>query len=194
MRYTFPKRAAKFYWAMPIIIGVLLIPLGGTTRETTLPTQAVAQAAERTDRCLHSPEVKNAPQLYDEMVNPLQKTAQNLENGRVLYHAKAKPIPCVNCHGKKGDGKGPYGLHLIPPPVAFACVNLKAVTDGQLFWVIENGVGEYHLASKHSAKKIQRPGRRKRFTAMRAHKDHLTRTEIWQLIMYIRTFDKTQTE
>lgn len=193
MRPTFPKRPQKSYWAMPIIIGCLLLQSGCSTGEPTPPSQAVSQQTPpRTvvspGKCPHSPEIKNAPQLYYTMVNPLQKNAQNLESGRTLYHKKARPIPCVNCHGKKGDGKGPFGLHLDPPPVAFACVDMKAVTDGQLLWVIENGSGEFHLASKHSAKKIQRPGRRKRFTAMRAHKDHLTRTEMWQLILYLRTF------
>ena len=194
MRHTFSKCAKKFSWAMPIIIGVLLIQSEGTMSETTPPTQAATPPADRPSNCRHSPEVTNAPQLYYQMVNPLQKTAQNIERGRLLYHAKARPIPCVNCHGQKGDGKGPFGLHLAPPPVAFACVDMKAVTDGQLLWVIENGSGEFHLASKHSAKKIQRPGRRKRFTAMRAHKDYMTRTEMWQLILYLRTFSEDQTE
>jgi hypothetical protein len=65
---------------------------------------------------------------------------------------------------------------------------MGAIPDGQLYWVLENGSGDFHLPSEQGAQQIERPGRRSRFTAMQAYRDLLSETEIWQLVMYLRTF------
>jgi hypothetical protein len=56
-----------------------------------------------------------------------------------------------------------------------------------VFWVIANGSGEFHFPSRQGAQEMERPGRRTRFTAMRAHREYLSDTGIWQLILYIRS-------
>ena len=67
---------------------------------------------------------------------------------------------------------------------------MSRITDGQMYWVIENGPGEFHLPARQGAQEIERPGRRTRFTAMRSHKEDLSETDIWELILYIRTLQR----
>lgn len=45
---------------------------------------------------------------------PPKKTPELLTQGKKLYEQN-----CVTCHGPKGDGKGPLGAALKPPPMAF---------------------------------------------------------------------------
>jgi hypothetical protein len=67
---------------------------------------------------------------------------------------------------------------------------MSRITDGQMYWVIENGSGELHLPARQGAQEIERPGRGRRFTGMRSYKEQLSETDIWALIMYIRTLQR----
>ena len=152
-------------------------PADSSTRESTVA-----------GRCPEPRNTARAPDGYYFRTNPLPKTAENLGRGHRLYESDAKPVPCAGCHGTDGNGTGPAGRELAPPPRNFRCAETMArITDGQMYWVIENGSGDFHLPSRQGAQEIERPGRRTRFTAMRAHKEYLSETDIWQLIMYIRT-------
>ncbi len=57
--------------------------------------------------------------------------------------AKGKPLYqmyCVTCHGENGDGQGPVGKTLNPPPRDFTKDDFKyGGTDQDLFDVITNG-------------------------------------------------------
>ncbi|HEX9743495.1 MAG TPA: molybdopterin-dependent oxidoreductase, partial [Nitrospiraceae bacterium] len=65
-----------------------------------------------------------------------------------------------------GNGAGPLGAGLIPPPRNFTCGStMKDITDGQLFWVIKHGS----------------PG-----TGMMPFSG-LSDDEVWQLIHYLRS-------
>jgi hypothetical protein len=64
---------------------------------------------------------------------------------------------------------------------------MNALTDGQLYWVIERGGGDFHVPATQGAQQVTRPGRGAPFTAMPGHGDHLSDTEVWQLILYIRS-------
>lgn len=130
---------------------------------------------------------ERAPDSYYVRVNPLPATAEHLERGRRLYEHDAKPN-CRQCHGAKGEGNGPAAVALEPPPRNFTCtVTMGTIPDGQLFWVIEQGSGDFHLPSRQGAQQVERPARGRPKTAMRGYGDHLTETDIWQLVLYIRT-------
>jgi hypothetical protein len=159
-----------------------------STTQATTPASANTQAATVAGQCPEPRETERAPDSYYNRTNPLKKTSENLTKGRLLYEQDGKPLPCADCHGKNGDGRGPLGKGLAPVPRNFACAEtMSSLSDGQLYWVIESGSGEFHLPSEQGAQRIKRPGRRTQFTAMRAHKGYLTDIEIWQLILYIRT-------
>ena len=110
-----------------------------------------------------------APKKYLEFKNPLELTAKRLKKGEVLYMAKAQPMQCLHCHGARGDGTGELGLQANPPARNFTCMEImKNVSDGQMFWVIKNGIVG---------------------TAMPAYSD-LADWQIWVLIHYVRQFGK----
>jgi cytochrome c553 len=166
--------------AMILVAGCTAPPPSGNSVD-------LAIAAE----CPPKRETPQAPQSYYFRQSPLAATPENIEKGKRLYVSDARPVSCANCHGIQGDGQGPIGKHLQPPPTPFTCKALMdTLPDGQLFWVIENGSGLFELAPGHSREAIKRPGRRPRYTAMRGHKNELTEEQIWQLVLYLRTFSK----
>ena len=109
-----------------------------------------------------------APDESYALSNPEQATAERIAAGRKLYEKAATP-PCETCHGLKGDGNGAIATQFLPRPRNFTCAEmLHEIPDGQLFWVIRNGSPE---------------------TGMPPYKK-LTDPQIWQIILYLRTFAK----
>jgi high-affinity iron transporter len=56
--------------------------------------------------------------------------AASVEKGRALYEGH-----CASCHGLAGDGQGPQGTGMTPPPTAFtdaAAMAAKSDSDLQL--------------------------------------------------------------
>ena len=132
----------------------------------------VASAAEGSGPsgvCPQPRKTKRAPGKFRNMQNPLPQNTTNVKAGETLFQQTAKPLACMNCHGTQGDGQGPMGAALDPPPRNFTCgETMKDISDGQLFWVIKNGsIGTGMMA----------------FSGMPDN-------QIWQLIQYIRTLAK----
>jgi len=114
---------------------------------------------------------KTAPGRYLKKTNPLVPTKENIEKGRNLFEKDARPTACMLCHGSRGNGNGSLARSMEPPPRNFTCGKvMKDLSDGQLFWIIQNG---------------------SKGTAMPAHKYSLGKEQIWQLILYVRKFLET---
>ena len=123
------------------------------------------------DECPQPRNTKKAPAEYYQKENPLPADPENILGGKVLFEKKAKPLPCMQCHGLDGTGNGPMAFGLNPRPRNFTCAQtIKGVPDGQLFWIIQNGSNG---------------------TGMPAFKK-LEDEEIWQLILYIRKLSLTR--
>ncbi len=104
---------------------------------------------------------------YFEFKNPLEPTQENIEAGKKLFHEDARPLPCETCHGFKGDGFGVIFQRMKPYPRDFTCYQtMKEVQDGQLFWVIQQGSHGTRMKGFHK----------------------LSEKQIWQLILYLRSF------
>ncbi|HSL30091.1 MAG TPA: cytochrome c [Anaerolineales bacterium] len=100
------------------------------------------------------------PEEYESMTNPLGPEAAT--QGAELFQTN-----CAMCHGAEGQGDGPAGQSLEPPPGNLARVQAEAADD-YLYWRIHAG----------------KPG-----TAMLAWKNILTEEQIWQIVSFIRTFE-----
>lgn len=158
-----------------------------STTDLAEPGPQVATGA-RAGQCPEPRATPRAPDSYYARVNPLPATAVNVERGRTLYLQETRQGSCASCHGAAGDGLGPAGRGLDPPPRNFTCAETMAgVPDGQLHWVIESGSGEYHAPSGQGAQRVERPGRGGPPTAMRGYGNILSSTETWQLVLYIRS-------
>jgi mono/diheme cytochrome c family protein len=72
---------------------------------------------------------------------------------------------CAVCHGNDGSGKGELGGGLYPKPPDLRASRTQSLTDGELFYIIENGV---------------------RFTGMPAFGGEHAPIDNWHLVRFIR--------
>lgn len=147
---------------------------------------------EAAGQCPEPRSTQRAPDSHYGLANPLAATPENVDRGRALYAADRGGGSCASCHGVEGHGNGDAGRALVPPPRNFACApTMSGISDGQLFWVIENGSGAFHLPARQGAQQITRPGRVESFTAMSGYRQAMSDAEIWQLVLYLRTLATT---
>lgn len=92
--------------------------------------------------------------------NPIPPDEASLARGEATFLAN-----CASCHGVSGQGGGPAGAGLDPPPANFTVDHGHSHTDAELFALIEEG---------------------KTDTGMPAFGDSLTDDEIWDLVNYVR--------
>lgn len=67
--------------------------------------------------------------------NPLQGDAEAFTQGRELFLSR-----CATCHGIDGSGKTRIGVHLYPRVPDLRQLPTQNLTDGQIHYIIENGV------------------------------------------------------
>jgi len=93
--------------------------------------------------------------------NPVPETPATIEKGRVAFSHY-----CVACHGLDGQNTGvPFADRMAPPVPPLNAKQVQSYADGQLKWVIDNGVSP---------------------SGMPASKGILTDDEIWSVVVYIR--------
>jgi mono/diheme cytochrome c family protein len=83
---------------------------------------------------------------------------------------------CAVCHGNDGSGDTPMGRGLYPKPPDLRDEHTQKLSDGELFWIIENGV---------------------RFTGMPAFggaPEHGNASDSWKLVRFIRHLPKLTME
>ncbi|OIO57986.1 MAG: cytochrome c class I [Alphaproteobacteria bacterium CG_4_10_14_0_2_um_filter_63_37] len=108
-----------------------------------------------------------APKSAVTMKNPTMKN--DVAAGKVIFTEL-----CSACHGDTGVGDGRSAELLDPKPRDFTSkVWQKTRTDGEIFWLIQNG-------SKHT--KMEGFGQSKL--------DLYSDTEMWSLVNYIRSLAK----
>ena len=68
--------------------------------------------------------------------NPMQPTAENIDAGQQLFTSY-----CMVCHGNDGQNTGvPFTTEISPPVPSLASPVVQSYTDGQLKWIIKNGI------------------------------------------------------
>lgn len=93
--------------------------------------------------------------------NPLHATAENIHAGRENFSHY-----CFACHGLDGQNTGvPFADKMSPPVPLLTSPAVQGYTDGQLKYVIENGIFP---------------------SGMPASKGVLNDEEIWQIVIYVR--------
>lgn len=93
--------------------------------------------------------------------NPLPATAENLAAGREAFSHY-----CVACHGMDGQNTGvPFAERMSPPVPSLNSPEIQSYTDGQLKWVIDNGIMP---------------------SGMPGSKGILSDEEIWSTVLFIR--------
>jgi mono/diheme cytochrome c family protein len=93
--------------------------------------------------------------------NPLAPTGENIAAGRDAFSHY-----CVACHGMDGQNTGvPFANRLSPPVPSLKSDVVQSYSDGQLKWVIDNGLSP---------------------SGMPGSKGLLSDEEIWSTVLYIR--------
>ncbi|WP_254063839.1 c-type cytochrome [Granulicella sp. S190] len=93
--------------------------------------------------------------------NPLQASKENLAAGKEAFGHY-----CVACHGSDGQNTGvPFSDAMSPQVPSLSSPDVQSYTDGQLKWVIDNGIWP---------------------SGMPGSKGILSDEEIWSTILFIR--------
>jgi len=100
----------------------------------------------------------SVPPIDRTRVNPLANDAAAIAAGQTLFREK-----CEICHAYDGSGKTEIGAGEYPRPPALRSLNVVALTDGEMFYHIRNGI---------------------RNTGMPAWS--MPDEQLWQLVAYLR--------
>lgn len=93
--------------------------------------------------------------------NPLPATAESIAEGQHDFSHY-----CYVCHGLDGQNTGvPFADAISPPVPSLASREIQSYTDGQLHWIIQNGLWP---------------------SGMPAARGTLTDEEIWSIVLYVR--------
>lgn len=93
--------------------------------------------------------------------NPLKAAPETLADGKEAFSHY-----CVACHGLDGQNTGvPFADRMSPPVPSLASKEIQSYTDGQLKWIIDNGIWP---------------------SGMPGSKGILSDDEIWSIVVYLR--------
>jgi mono/diheme cytochrome c family protein len=93
--------------------------------------------------------------------NPLPENSQNISAGKETFAHY-----CYVCHGLDGQRTGvPFADAMSPPLPSLAAESVQTYTDGQIFWVIKNGLWPSGMPRANGI---------------------LNDDEIWSIVTYIR--------
>jgi len=74
------------------------------------------------------------------MTSPTGRTPQRLEQGQAMFN-----VNCAVCHGSDAHGTGPvaerFAAGSANPPADLTSQRVRSRTDGELHWIITNGLG-----------------------------------------------------
>ncbi len=123
-------KAALLLLAVAVVVGaagfVYLMSTGLSAREQpgVLET-ALATRARNLTIGWHARDVKN----------PIQPTPEVIADGRAHFADH-----CASCHANDGSGNTDLGRGLFPKPPDMRLPRTQELTDGELFYIIENGI------------------------------------------------------
>ena len=75
------------------------------------------------------------PRAARELTNPVPKSSAVLAEGMAHYADH-----CATCHANDGSGKTEVGMGLYPKAPDMRLPETQSLSDGELFYIIENGV------------------------------------------------------
>lgn len=97
--------------------------------------------------------------------NPVSATPENIADGKQAFNSY-----CMVCHGLDGQNTGvPFAEKMSPPVPSLASPHVQAYTDGQLKWIIENGLYP---------------------SGMPPSKGVFNDDDMWRMVLYIRNLPK----
>jgi mono/diheme cytochrome c family protein len=151
------RRGTALFVILLVVIG-LLAAAGASVLHNGLSARATPTKLEES-MARHLWQL-SIPSNARDAKNPVPATAENLKDARMHFADH-----CAVCHGNDGSGDAVFGRGLYPKPPDLRLAATQDRTDGELFWVIENGV---------------------RFTGMPSFASHGMSEDSWKLVLFIR--------
>ncbi len=108
---------------------------------------------------------KNAPESARRLKSPLSAAQAKPELGKPVYERT-----CAACHDADGQAKSPAASAMKPRPINIVDHRMDSMADGEVYWVVTNGIG----------------------TSMPGFKTQLSDIERWQVVLYVRHLRKSQ--
>jgi mono/diheme cytochrome c family protein len=139
--------------------GTILIRRGFSTNDqpSTLETE-LARAARS----------QAIPASAKREINPYTSTPENVREGREHFASD-----CAICHADLGNGLTEIGRNLYPPPPDMRLAGTQDLTDGELYYIISNGV---------------------RMSGMPGWGESRRNEDIWKLVLFIRRLPQLSVE
>ena len=126
-------RFLKWAGLVSAFLVVAVLTAVGYVRSTGLRARATPGALEtRVARTMRSLAISSRDRARE---NPVTASEEALQSGLEHYADH-----CAVCHGNDGRGLTDFGRGLFPPPPDLRAPPTQELTDGELFYVIENGI------------------------------------------------------
>lgn len=147
---------------LALLVVVLVAGLGGVLAASLLHDGLSARATPSALEVSLARAVRHLaiPSSARATSNPVPPSAEVLGEARLHFADH-----CATCHANDGSGDSIYGRGLYPKPPDLRLPRTQGLSDGELFWTIENGV---------------------RFTGMPAFASHGEESGSWKLVHFIR--------
>jgi len=142
-------------WCLSVLVVAFIVGFAGCAREEV----AVPTPDQRA-------KLLTIPDEYKNRANPLPANYGNLTEGRARFEQY-----CALCHGPDGKGTTLLGRSLYPPAGDLTLPQVLKYTDGQLYWIISEGI---------------------RFSGMPATRAYSTEEQIWRLVLHLRQIQRKQ--
>src|SRR5260370_38584873 len=147
------------------VILIVALAIAGLAAALTASILHDGLSARATPRHLEAMMARNArhlsiPANAREARNPVAASAENLREARLHFADH-----CATCHANDGSGDTLIGKGLYPKPPDVRLPETQELSDGERFWIVENGV---------------------RFTGMPAFPGHGAEEDSWKLVLFIR--------
>ena len=126
------RRLAGILAAIVVLVGVVVLiyrsVLPGLSSARQEPPAAEVMIATWLLR-------ESVPEAARAQINPLGKDPADIAAGQEMFRQK-----CAVCHAYDGSGKTEIGAGEYPRPPALRSMNIMALTDGEIFYHIRNGI------------------------------------------------------
>lgn len=103
---------------------------------------------------------RHAPASAKKLKNPLKPTNEDVESGRALFNKN-----CASCHGEDGKAKTDVAEAMKVKPTDLTGMEMHGITDGEIYWVIANGIKESGMPALNAKTKAN---------------------ERWQITLYVK--------
>lgn len=92
----------------------------------------------------------NAPVSAKKLKNPLTASAETIDAGKRLFDKH-----CASCHGADGKSKTEIAAAMKKKPTDLTAKEMRGITDGEIYWVVTNGVTKSGMPAFKTKANIQ---------------------------------------